>query len=383
MKNRNALKIIIATLVFGALGASEARTKLTTLPERDMIRIDLRGNSQALAEEERTVNLQKGKNRVEFAWAGARIHKDSIQIRPIRSPGKVAVINVNYPPGEQALFWEVYSQKAGPAIFRISYLIANIRRVYSYEAIVDRAEKTMLLKSYFTLSNMSGEKFKNAHLSIRFGKGTRKTLRAGEARKILAARFKNTPFVKAYRYDRRRTGKHVRMYYEIKNSGGKLGKQALPSGKARVYQTDSSGGEAFIGEDWGRYTPRGKTMSLFMGLAREVKVKRVMYRSRKVYTKKPVYDRKQVIRFQVENFKDAAVPLKLREHPGGEWTLDKIVLKEETGERNEKKERVVSHAGKVRTKRIDVHNLETIFHVPPTRNKKYNLYLHLTLKNRW
>jgi hypothetical protein len=77
------------------------------------------------------------------------------------------------------------------------------------------------------------------------------------------------------------------------------------------------------------------------------------------------------------------VPLVLHEHPGGEWTIEKVTLKKETGERNEKMERAVSHEGVVKLAKKDVDNLNINFNLPPTKDFKYNLYVEVLLKNLW
>ena len=373
-------------LLIGAGGAAHlsARTKLTSLPGRDRIRIDLRSPGHNLVEEERNINLQRGKNQIEFAWAGVQIDKNSLRIRPLKTPGKVNVLNVNFPPGERALFWEVYSDTAGPAVFRISYLMGGLARSFSYEAIADPEEKFLRLKTHFTFRNNSGERFEKAKLQLNFGKEFRRDFAIGESKKILAASFPKIPIVKAYHFDPATGSKEVGMFYELKNSPERgLGQFPMPGGKARIYQQDRHGSEAFIGEDWAKYTPFGQTMSLYLGQAREIKVRHSVYNAKTEPVKLPVTNYRRVIRFQIENFKDNTVPLTLHEHPGGEWDLLKIVLKVETGERNNKNEKVIAHGDLIKTERKDINNLRLKFNLPPTRNKKYNLYLHLLLKNRW
>ncbi len=381
----SSLIALTTTLLLGlSIEGIRARTKLTTLPVRSMVRIDLKNERHILVEEERTINLQRGVNQVEFAWANTWITKESIQFRTITSPGRARVLNVNYPPGESALYWQVYSEKAGPGKFRISYIINNIKKVITYEATADRSEKKLILKTYFTMKNSSGEFFKNALVQINFGKDFYKTFRSGEAKKMLAAKFTGVPVVKEYLFDGSIDSKNVRMSYLIKNTrNNRMGKVPLPAGKVRIFQEDSSGTEAFLGEDWGAYTPRGEKMKLYLGQAKEVKVKRFVYRNREVYTEKPVKNIERILKYQVENFKKGKVPLTIMAHPGGEWVLKKIVLKEEKGERNLKREKKVSHRGMVATEKEDVNNLRILFRVPPTRNRKLNLYVHLELKNRW
>ena len=294
------------------------------------------------------------------------------------------VLNVNYPPGETALFWQVYSSEAGPGKFRISYLIENINKTISYEAIADRNEKNLQLKTYFTMKNLSGEEFRNALVQIDFGKDFHKTFRSGESKKMLAARFNDVPVVKEYRFDPLVDSSNVRMNYLIHNSARNgMGAFALPAGKVRIYQEDSSGTEAFLGEDWGAYTPREKKMSLYLGQAKEVKVKKFIFKENERFVEKPVKNITRVLKYRVENFKKEVVPLTIMAHPDGEWILSKIVLKEERGERNKKKEKTISHENMIKTVKEDILNLKISFKVPHTKNMKYNLYVYLELRNRW
>ena len=377
-------RILILMIIITLSTVVSARTKLTTLPDRNLVRIDLKNSTFTLVEEERTINLQRGLNKIEFAWSQTYIDMNSIQFRAIKTPGKVSVININYPPNEKALYWEVYSHKAGPGVFRISYLIHRLYKTISYEAIADKHEKLLTLKSYFTLKNMSGEKFKDAMLKLGYGKDFIKTFERGEAKKMLSVKFKNIPVVKSYHFDKNRYGSYVRMYYEITNSKKNgMAKFPLLPGKVRIFQEDNYGSEAFIGEDWGKYTPRGQTMSIYLGQAKEVKIKRYLYKNKTEKLNKKVKNYHQIIKYQIENFKKTKVPVILHEHPGGEWVVKKVVLKKETGERNKKKERVISHRKMVSLKRKDVRNLEITCKVPHTKDVKYNLYVHITLKNRW
>ncbi len=380
-------RFVIAVIIIGGTvlpGALFSRTKLTTLPGRSSIRIDLKNSPFTLVEEERTINLQKGRNHIEFAWANTYIDMSSIQFRSIEAPGELSVINTNYPPGESALFWEVYSGEAGPGRFRISYLISNIERKITYEAIAGRDERFLTLKTYFTMRNMSGERFRNADLEINFGHGFRKSFETGEAKKMLAAKFPGVPVKKKYIFDMGVDGKNVRMYYEISNRVKRgLGKFPLPGGKFRIFQTDSSGSEAFLGEDWGEYTPVGEKMNLYLGQAKEVRVRRFHYSSTERYTEKPVKEIRSVIKYRIENFKKGKIPLTLMEHPGGEWRIEKVLLKEERGERNRRSEKTVSHEDMIKLKRKDINNLKIDFDLPHTEKMKYNLYIHIVFRNRW
>lgn len=383
---RATLRALLTVALLSLTASAWPRTKLTTLPNRMQVRIDLKTPDLAFVEEERTINLQRGKNQIEFAWANTTIDKESIRFRPIKTPGAVNVLNVNYPPGETALFWECYAETAGPAVFRISYLMGNIGRGFSYEAVADRAEKALTLRTFVNLRNRSGERFADAELELAFGKGFRRTLNLNEGRKILAASFTAVPIKKTYRFDPDRAGKEVRMFYELENGRKQsMGLFDLPPGKVRIYQTDSGGTEAFLGEDWGQATPVDRKMHLYLGQAKEIKVERNVVKQDTEWITNPLHNIRRKVRFEIENFKDGPVPLTILEHPGGEWELKGIVLRELHGERNTREEKTISHDGVIHTEKKDTDNLIIEMAVPPTRSRKikYVLYLDLLLRNRW
>jgi len=364
-------------------GSIAARTKLVTMPQREYTRIDLKNPSQTIVEEERTVSLQQGTNQVEYAFSGVSVDINSIQFRPIRTPGQVRVINVNYPPGENALFWEVYSDKAGPGVFRISYLIANVHRSTAFEAVVAKDEKTLTLKGHTMVQNGSGEHFASAELISGIGKPYNGALAQSESKKIQAFSAADVRFTKKFRFDHTQ-GDQVALFYEVLNekSSG-MPELMLPAGKARVYQEDSQGSEAFLGEDWTQETGAGQKLELKLGQAKEVKVKRTIVRKKEEIVKLPIKNYHQTIRYQIENFKDTPVALTVIEHPGGEWVIDDIETKEESGERDDIREK--SYSTDVRQERIDLDNVKLHVQVPANgrEKKKLNVYVKLVLKNRW
>ncbi|MDK1031811.1 MAG: hypothetical protein QGD94_07390, partial [Planctomycetia bacterium] len=153
-----SLGVVCAVTVFlGSFGeAALGRIKLTTLPARRRVEIQLDNPRYTLVEEERIVTLLKGTNHIDFSWSNTRIDKGTIQFRVVGMPtrgkrggdpasivrpdGKVEmiqVINVAYPPGENALVWEVFAERPFAARVRISYLISNLRRSFNYRAVAD------------------------------------------------------------------------------------------------------------------------------------------------------------------------------------------------------------------------------------------------------
>jgi len=395
--------------------AAEARIKLTTLPERETVRVDIQNGRFTLVEEERTVNLQQGRNQVDFSWANISIDKDSIVFRVIRADGEVNVLNTNYPPNENALYWAVSAEKAGPAVIRISYLIGNMAAGPSYQGIVENDEKKLLMQVYMTVINTSGESFGQCTVQPGVGKTTVRRFNNGERKRMLAAKFAEVPIQKRYVFDAKIDQKRTRMYYRLTNDKeSRMGEFPLPYGKVRLFikEPKSDGDEvrsqAFLGEDWAKYTPLFAPLDLYVGVAQDVKVERFQMQpeggpkksfdeltcprftidGKESVTKPKFRHLRTRFRYRLQNFKTdngepVTVPLTIQEHVDGEWIIEKVVLKELEGERNEQVEKEIPHAELFKIKRIDVGNAEFEMQLEPTTiEKKYDLYVTILRKHR-
>ncbi len=413
---RTAITTTIAAGLLLALGSTaRARIKLTTLPERETVRVDIQNGRFTLVEEERTVNLQQGRNQVDFSWANISIDKDSIVFRVIRADGEVNVLNTNYPPNENALYWIVSAAKAGPAVIRVSYLIGNMSAAPSYQGIVENDEKKLLIQVYMTVTNTSGESFGRCTVQPGVGKTTVRYFNNGERKRMLAAKFAEVPIQKRYVFDPTVDQKRTRMYYRLQNDKeNQMGEFPLPHGKMRLFikEPKSDGDEvrsqAFLGEDWAKYTPLFAPLDLYVGVAQDVKAERFTMQpeggpkaafdevtcprftmdGKKGVTKPQFRHHRVRFRYRLQNFKTEkgepiTVPLTINEHVDGEWVIEKVVLKELEGERNELVEKEIPHADLIEIKRVDVGNVEFEMQLPPTTiEKKYDLYVTIVRKFR-
>lgn len=413
MKTAITATVTAAGLLIGT--AAEARIKLTTLPERDSVRVDIQNGRFTLVEEERTVNLQQGRNQVDFSWAGIDIDKDSIVFRVIRADGEVNVLNTNYPPGENALYWAVSAEQAGPAVIRISYLIGNMAALPSYQGIVENDEQKLLLQVYQTVTNTSGESFGECTVQPGVGQTTVRWFNNGERKRMLAAKFAEVPIEKRYVFDATVDQKRTRMYYRLQNDREhQMGQFPLPYGKVRLFikepksEGDEVRSQAFLGEDWAKYTPLFAPLDLYVGVAQDVKVERFEMQpeegpkkvldeltcprftidGQESVTKPQFRHLRTRFRYRLQNFKTdkgepVIVPLTIQEHVDGEWIIEKVVLKDLEGERNEQVEKEIPHADLLQIKRIDVANVEFEMQLPPTTiDKKYDLYVTILRKHR-
>jgi len=315
---RLAVGMLGAAMALAALaGPAAARIKLATLPVRSRVEIQLDNERATLVEEERVVTLLKGTNHIDFSWSNTHIDKHTILFRPLEVGDTVRVIHVAYPPGENALVWQVWAEKAGPVRVRISYIIGNLRRTFSYRATAEHDESSLTLRNYMRVWNFSGEEFGPSGVWAGIGEYFRKEMGLQESKEMLLAKFLKVPIKKTFIFNWR-TGqpvpdepyqRYVTMHYVLTNDdANQMGKFPLPYGKVRIFQKDGRGGEAFTGEDWGRFTPIDDEMKLYLGLARDIKVERTVDRNKRHPVHGNLYHQEVIVQYKMQNFKkDPAV----------------------------------------------------------------------------
>lgn len=319
------LPLLLAACFFDLTEPAAASVKLITLPPRERVEMQLDNPNGTLVEEERLVPLNAGMNEVVFAWANASIDKESIQFRCLTDSKNIKVLSVSYPPGENALAWQVASPKAISARVRISYLIGGLDGSFAYRAVTSGDEETLTLRQYIRLYNNANEEFGMAGMWTGFGERFERPIGIHETKRVLTTKFTNVPIRKTYTADFAAFGYldpaknqlEVRMHYVIKNDQANgLGRFPLQPGKIRIFQDDGHGTLAFLGEDLGRFTPRDDEMKLFLGLARDIVVKRTIERRDKVRVLGNLYNYDVIVKYEIENFKDQPVVLNLVESIG-------------------------------------------------------------------
>jgi hypothetical protein len=412
---RRIATVLCLAAVLAAPPAASARIKLAALPARERVEIQLDNGRYTLVEEERIVPLltstaKTGNNMIDFSWSNTQIDKDSIQFRPIavREAGKfrpiakvgqqeeISVINVAYPPNENALVWEVYARQACAVKVRVSYLIRNLTRFFAYRALADKDEKVLTLKKYLQLRNYSGEEFGTAGIWVGFGEIPDKPVGQQEEIKILLERFQNVPIQKTYTFDWYAHGplnpdkplcSKVLMHYVLVNDEKhRMGKFPLQPGKVRIFIQDGRGGEAFLGEDWAKLTPLDDEMRLYLGEARDVVCKRIVKENQRHRVRGNLFHQEVLIQYEVENFKDKPVTLDMivqmnrlaKEYGAGphgdaEWEL---------GERTSKELRVstTKHGGARPVLSVD---LPARPKDKDEKVKKHTFLFHVTIRNLW
>lgn len=322
------LPVLIVAAVAVLAADAHARIKLITLPVRERVEIQLDNPGATLVEEERIVPLVKGVNQVDFSWANTRIDPNTIVFR-VLGPGEagkqfdINVLSVSYPPGENALVWQVASSEAGSARVRISYLLGGLDKTFAYRAVAGRDEKTLTLSQFMRVQNFANEAFDATEIWAGFGPRFLKPIGLNETKELLVERFADVPIVKTYTADLAQYGwldqpqqkLRVPMHYVLTNAkAAKLGQSALPYGKVRIFLDDGRGGTAFLGEDWGQFTPIDDKMKLYLGVAQDIVVKRTIEKNQRKRIAGNLYDHEIIIKYEIENFKNQPVMLDIAEH---------------------------------------------------------------------
>ncbi|MCH8151088.1 MAG: hypothetical protein IH830_01790 [Planctomycetes bacterium] len=303
-------------------GRASAGVKLITLPPRERVEIQLDNPNATLVQEERTIPLARGINDVVFAWANTNIDKGSIQMRCLTDPKNIKVLSVSYPPGENALTWQVYSPQAGSTRVRISYIIGQLDKSFAYRAIAANDERSLTLWQYIQLHNNANEEFGSAGMWAGFGHRIERPIGVNETKRLLLSKFENVPIKKTFTADLASYGyldagkKELRipMHYVLKNdTDNGLGEFPLMPGKARIFQDDGRGTIAFLGEDWAGFIPRDDEMTLYLGVAKDIVVKRTIERRTQKRVLGRLYNYDVIVKYEIENFKDQPVVLDIAE----------------------------------------------------------------------
>ena len=384
---------------------AHARVKLTTLPVRERVEIQLDHDSATLVEEERIVPLVAGTNQIDFSWANTQIDPSTIVFRVLGPPEdqagvggqipEVNVLSVTYPPGENALVWQVSSNASTSVAVRISYLLGGLTKSFNYRAVVENDESTLTLSQYIRVQNFAGEGYDDTEIFAGFGDQFLKPIGVNETKQMLVQRVADIPVVKTYTADLHRFGwqdpsqnkLRVPMHYRLENAAGAgLGEAALPSGKVRIFQKDAAGADAttaFLGEDFAQHTPIDNHADLFLGVARDIVVKRTVEKREDQRIAGNLYDRHVTLKYEIENFKDSPVTLKLAEQIEP--------LRQELGLRSgQPAEWVIGDGTTFETRPLndETHQGQVTFTTDlPKRDgddaEKVTLYLHLVFKNQW
>jgi hypothetical protein len=260
--------------------------------------------------------------------------------------------------------------------------------------VASKDEKSLALSEYMRLQNFANEQYGSTSLFAGYGKTFLKPIGINETKEMLVQKFEQVPIRKTYTcnpaefgyLDQPQNKLRVPMHYVLKNDkANQLGAHPLPYGKVRIFiDSGQPGSTAFLGEDWGKFTPIDDEMKLYLGVAQDVVVKRTIEKNERKRVAGNLYHYEVILKFEIENFKEQAVTLdvvenlrhvrnEIRGDSGRdvEWELGK----ETTFQGGPDKERSTFE--------------QLTFHAPlPARAKdgkaeKITHKLHVLIKNEW
>jgi hypothetical protein len=252
-------------------------------------------------------------------------------------PDTVRLLNVSYPPGEQALVWEISSREACEVGVRISYLLSGIDRVIAYKMVADKAEKQGSFRSFLVVRNFSGEDFDLARIMLDYGQAFDRGVRHEETTQLLFFKTDAVTIEKVWTFDaaklpwdpeRLAENVGIPVSYRVENTAeGGLGQHALWGGKVRVYQEGGHGGTIVLGEDRIKLTPVGEALEVAIGDSRDVVVTQRRMKNKQINIRRNeknrvvLYDTDELIEAKIENFKDQAAVLTMIQHIPGQWDM--------------------------------------------------------------
>ena len=267
------------------------------------------------------------------------------------------------------LIWSIQNNGVTGHRVEASYLAGKLSWNADYVLTVARDDKSADLDGWVTLTNGSGTSFKNAKLQLVAGDLYRvrqvigrmmldearnakevaaapmaqeafsdyhlytlerkTTINNSETKQVSMLGATSVPIQKRYVVDGQafyyRNAKHpgaplkdlVQVYYQFKNEErGNLG-MPMPAGVVRVYQSDSTGGLQFVGEDRIGHTPKDETLNIKIGNAFDVVADRKQVDFEKISA--GVYE----VEYEVtlRNHKTVPATVEVNEPIGGTWRM--------------------------------------------------------------
>ena len=263
------------------------------------------------------------------------------------------------------LIWTLDNGGAARHRVEASYLAGKLSWNADYVLTVGRDDKAGDIDGWVTLTNGSGTAFRNAKLQLVAGElnrvretfnrlmaadqmaqraesaaapmaqeafsdyhlytlGRKTTINNNETKQVSMLSGTGVPVVKRYVVNGNRFYYHngarpgapikdsVEVFYQFKNEEkGGLG-MPMPAGTVRVYQSDSTGGVQFVGEDRITHTPKNEVLNLKIGSAFDVVCERSQIDFEKIAAN--VYEVEYAI--TLRNQKSTAITVEVNEPVG-------------------------------------------------------------------
>jgi hypothetical protein len=164
--------LAVATLVFIVPAICFARNvDLSTVPRRNAVSLTIYNSEDlTLVRETRNVTFKKGVNPLQFSWVNTLIDPTSVQLRFLKSPEKLEVLDTTFPHDKpQMLYWNVQSEFDGEATIEITYFTSGISWSADYTCVADKNETALAFEGFVRITNNSGEAYEDAHVRLVVG----------------------------------------------------------------------------------------------------------------------------------------------------------------------------------------------------------------------
>jgi len=317
-------------------GSAECRIKFVALPERGAIVIRLDHSDGAFIEEERTLSLEKGMNKIDFSWKDVRIKPDSIQLI-LSHPDKIQLLSIHYPSDENALIWEIDSASKTDEQVRVCYLLEGLDHLIDYQLMVNETEQKATLKIALIVRNYSGEAFNYSNIWLGYGQMIPLSIANEETRKISLKEVYPITLEKRWEWDAEKEiwqnqsleqSHGIPVQYEFSNIiANGLGKRVFSKGKVRVFQEKINGQPVFLGEDHIEAIPVGEMIKIRIGKSFDISVDQRVMENRKINIRNNLknrivlYDTEELIHATVQNYKPTPLKLSMIQHIHGQWEM--------------------------------------------------------------
>ena len=257
------------------------------------------------------------------------------------------------------LVWTLENGGKTARDLQIAYLTGGMSWHAEYVAAVDAKDTKMSLSGWVSLENRSGATYTDAHLKVVAGDvhraeqgrppmpmsdmrmemagkaapsfeeraffeyhiydlGRTTTLADREVKQIQLIADREVPVEKVYVYEPTGGNDKVQVKLDFKNTKETGLGIPLPAGTFRVYREDVGGALEFAGEDRIQHTAKDEKVSTALGNAFDLVGERNEMESKRLSDR--VFERRVEIKLRNRKEKEA-VTIKVREHPGGDWTL--------------------------------------------------------------
>ncbi len=256
------------------------------------------------------------------------------------------------------LVWTLDNRGRAQRDLEIAYLTGGLTWHAEYVAAVNAADTRMSLSGWVSVENRSGATYRDARLKVVAGDvhraqapqpfaggrapmemamkaapdfeeraffeyhiydlGRTTTLADREVKQIQLIADREVPVRKVYVYEPTRGNDKVQVKLDFDNTQKAGLGIPLPAGVFRVYREDADGALEFAGEDRIDHTARDEEVSTALGNAFDLVGERNELEAKRLTDR--VWERAVQIKLRNRKEKDA-VTIKVREHPGGDWTV--------------------------------------------------------------